>query len=203
VSYTFASPGVSKMAIRCFDVAGNTTTGDTTTVVVLVPKTDLLSGDLFKLICQANAGVNDPCKAVYYYGKDGKRHAFPNEATYWTWYSAFGNIVLVTPELMQSIPLGKNATFKPGASLVRFVNTNTVYAISKGGVIHAIANETLANTIFGSDWNKQISVISDVFFGNYTIGDVIDSSRGWDQTATVKSTKIINDYLSDKSDIGL
>ncbi len=191
------------MAIRCFDVAGNTTTGDTTTVVVLVPKTDLLSGDLFKLICQANAGVNDPCKAVYYYGKDGKRHAFPNEATYWTWYSAFGNIVLVTPELMQSIPLGKNATFKPGASLVRFVNTNTVYAISKGGVIHAIANETLANTIFGSDWNKQISVISDVFFGNYTIGDVIDSSRGWDQTATVKSTKIINDYLSDKSDIGL
>lgn len=198
IDYKFYRPGEHTFAVRCSDAAGNTTTGAPTVISVRLAKTDLVSGDLFKLSCPASAtlDVNHPCKAVYYYGSDGKRHAFPNEQTYWTWYGAFGNIVLVTPELMQNIPLGRNVTYKPGARLVKFTTSNRVYAVSKGGVLHAIANEAIAISIFGADWAKMVDDINDVFYGNYVIGDEIDSSRGWDQKKTLSSTKVINDSLT-------
>jgi hypothetical protein len=42
------------------------------------------AGSLIKLACGQKATADDPCKAVYYYGSDGKRHAFPNEKAFFT-----------------------------------------------------------------------------------------------------------------------
>jgi len=51
-----------------------------------------VSGDLIKLTCATGADVNDPCRAVYYLGADGKRYVFPNEKTFSTWYSDFSGV---------------------------------------------------------------------------------------------------------------
>ena len=48
--------------------------------------TGIIPGNLIKTECAANASVDDACKAVYYVGKDGKRHGFPNSKAFFTWY---------------------------------------------------------------------------------------------------------------------
>ena len=50
---------------------------------------ELVPGDLIK-----TAGS----PTVYYYGYDGKRHAFPYEKIYYSWYSDFSGIKTVTKD---------------------------------------------------------------------------------------------------------
>ncbi|HTM69246.1 MAG TPA: hypothetical protein VL426_08235, partial [Candidatus Binatia bacterium] len=47
-------------------------------------------GDLIKIACPAGSSASHPCRAVYYFGADAKRHAFPNDRAYFTWYADFG-----------------------------------------------------------------------------------------------------------------
>ena len=69
-----------------------------------------VSGDLIKLQCATGADVNDPCRAVYYLGANGKRFVFPNEKTYKTWYSDFSSVQTVSSTEMSSYTIGGNAT---------------------------------------------------------------------------------------------
>lgn len=135
---------------------------------------------LIKLACAANATVNDPCKAVYYYATDGKRHAFPNDKVYFSWFTDFSSVKEVSAEFLASLSLGKNVTYRPGVKMVKFQTSPTVYAVAKGGVLRPIASESVASMFYGATWNKQIDDISDVFYGNYTIGASISSSADYD-----------------------
>lgn len=134
-------------------------------------------GSLIKLECPDGAEVNHPCKAVYFHGGDGKRHAFPNSKVYFSWYSDFNSVQTVTPATMSSLSLGKNITYRPGVRMVKFQTVNTVYAVSKGGVLRAIPDEATAKSMYGSNWNQQIDDISDAFFSHYTFGTQISNSN--------------------------
>lgn len=192
-SYTFSSTGSYTMYVKCSDAAGNIGTGSSKTVTVSAASTTAASeadfGDLIKTDCGSSTDVNDPCRAVYYY--DGKRHAFPNENVYFSWYEDFDDIVIVTDDFMQSLTLGINVTYHPGSSMVKFQSLNTVYCVDAGGVLRGITSEAIATSIFGSDWNTQIDDISDAFHNNYTYGDVIDSTSDFDPDAVYDSISTI------------
>lgn len=148
---------------------------------------------LIKLSCSANAPVNDPCKAVYFYATDGKRHAFPNDKVYFSWFTDFSTVKEVDVGFMSSLALGKNVTYRPGVKMVKFQSVPTVYAISKNGVLRAIVSEFVAVALYGSDWNKQIDDISDVFYKNYTMGDTIKTAADYD----VISNKVLVGGISE------
>ncbi len=114
--------------------------------------------------------------AVYYYGNDCKRHAFPNEHVYMTWYSNFNSVVSISPSEMASMPLGNNATYHPGVRMVKFTTVPKVYAVSKGGVLRWVPTEAIATQLYGTAWNKYIDDIADAFYGNYKFGNDIASS---------------------------
>ncbi|MFA5130342.1 MAG: Ig-like domain-containing protein [Patescibacteria group bacterium] len=114
--------------------------------------------------------------AVYYYGSDCKRHAFPNERVYMTWYSNFNQVSSISASLMSGIPLGSNVTYRPGVKMVKFTTLNKVYAVTRGGVLRWVTTEALARQFYGSAWNKYIDDISDVFYGNYKFGNDISAS---------------------------
>ena len=139
--------------------------------------------NLIKLACAEDAGVNDACRAVYYYANDHKRHAFPNERIFLTWFDDFDDVIEVSGDFMSDISLGKNVTYHPGAKMVKFQTVPTVYAVSAVGELRAIASEDVASDLYGSDWNQQIDDIPDVFFGNYSFGDAIESSSDFDVSA--------------------
>ncbi len=142
---------------------------------------------LVKIACTETATASDPCKAVYYYADDGKRHAFPNEKVFFTWFDDFDDVVEVSADFMKSLPLGKNVTYRPGVKMVKFLTVKTVYAVAPSGVLRAIDSEEVAKGLYGSDWNKQIDDISDAFFGNYSFGDAITDAVQFDPSAEKSS----------------
>ncbi|MCR4312564.1 MAG: hypothetical protein NUV56_04755, partial [Candidatus Uhrbacteria bacterium] len=200
--YTFDTVGAYEVHVKCYDLSGNSTTGSETTITVSLASSeedDAVSeaeeGNLVKMACLGGEDVNDPCRAVYYFGEDGKRHAFPNEKVFFTWYDSFDDIVIVTDDYMASITLGRNVTYHPGTTMVKFPSLNTVYAVGTEGELRAVASEEVAASIWGSDWNEQIDDISEAFFGNYSFGDDINNTSDFDQDNVEDSVTSIDEIL--------
>ncbi len=155
------------------------------------------AGDLIKTACDDTVAVdvNDPCKAVYYFGADGKRHAFPNEKVFFTWFDDFDGVVTITAEDMASMTLGRNVTYHPGTRMVKFLTVNTVYAVGIDGALRPIDSEATATALYGSTWNQQIDDISDAFFGNYAFGDDIVADDEYDRNEVEASVDAVDDIL--------
>ncbi len=194
VAYTtlsFDKSGTHTLYARCVDDAGRSTSGKSATVSVRAGSTHVDPGEIVKIACEGDVLPNDSCTAVYYYGVDGKRHAFPNESIFASWYADFDDLVILSASAMAELPLGRNVTYRPGARLVKF-STKTVYAVSYGGLLRPIANAQIAEVIFGDDWASTIHTVEDVFFGNYRIGSTIESSVDFTPSTAQSSARTID-----------
>lgn len=160
------------------------------------PTSGTSEGSLIKTACIGGEAADDPCKAVYYLGSDGKRHAFPNDRVYFTWYSDFDDVKTVSSNVMANYSLGKNVTYHPGTRMVKFSSVNTVYAVEKGGILRGIDSESIAAALYGSAWNQNIDDISEAFYGNYTIGDDISNVSDYDVNDAKTSVNSIDDNFS-------
>ncbi len=107
---------------------------------------------------------------VYYYGYDGMRYVFPNEATYFTWYSDFSDVSTISDSALSDITLGGNVVMRPGSWWIKVQSVANVYAVSRDGMIHWIEDASIAEDLAGSDWNMRIVDVPDVFFADYTVG---------------------------------
>ncbi len=183
--------GTYQLYARCADTDGNIVQGRTTSVVVSDASSYIEPGALIKLGCEGDVYPNDPCTSVYYYGVDGKRHAFPTESVFSSWFSDFDDLVIISDTAMSDIPLGKNVTFRPGERMVKF-STNSVYAVSFAGVLRPIANAEIAEALFGEDWVSLIEIVDDVFYGNYRMGATIESSSSFSWSSAKSSTTRID-----------
>lgn len=194
----FSNDNDSAPAAPTSNPPATTNNNQTSTSTGSQPSTSLslpASGTLIKLECGEGADVNDPCKAVYYVGKDGKRHSFPNSKVFFTWYAGFDNVVTVSPEVMASLPIGKNVTYRPGVRLVKFQSLNKVYAVSKTEGLRWISTEALASEKYGDNWNTKVDDIDDTFFGNYKFGSDILNSSDYNVGAETTSAGSIDDVL--------
>lgn len=129
--------------------------------------------------------------AVYYYNKDGKRLVFPNEKTYYTWYSDFSDVKTVTDAELAAITIGGNVTFRPGKSLVKITTDPKVYAVDAHGVLRWITTEEIAIALYGSDWAKKVHDIPDAFFVDYEIGSSILSDAAFNPSAILAANPVI------------
>ncbi len=126
----------------------------------------LVAGDLLK---------SPMSTTVYYYGSDNKRHIFPNEKTYKTWYPDWSNVRSVTAAELQAIPLGKNVTVRPGTVLVKIDTDSKVYAVEPNGLLRWIPTEVRIKTLYGADWAKKIIDVPLAFWGDYSFGSDIST----------------------------
>ncbi len=122
---------------------------------------DLQAGDLIKI-------PNNP--AVYYYGYDGKRHVFPNEVTYFSWYKDFSRVKIISPDQLKTIPFGKNIVIRPGTFLVKFDNNPKIYAVEPMGVLRHITSPELAQKLYGPGWGHRIAFLPEYLFADYREG---------------------------------
>ena len=150
-------------------------------------------GSLIKLECPVEAMADHPCKAIYYVGRDGKRHAFPSEHVFFTWYAGFDQVVSVRSEVMQGFPLGNNVTYRPGKKMVKFTSVNNVYAVCRGGALRWIKTEEIARALYGTDWTKQVDDIAESFFTNYHYGAEINSVNDFSPTTEMAGVATIDD----------
>jgi plastocyanin len=152
------------------------------------------SGDLIKLQDDSNPNT-DSDKSVYYLGADNKRYVFPNEKTYFTWYSDFAGVKEVSASTLASFTIGGNATYRPGIRMVKITTDPKVYAVTRGGVLRWVKTEAAAQALYGNDWNKKIDDVPDAFFVDYKIGADIETAADFslalmrDATPTINSDK--------------
>jgi len=114
--------------------------------------------------------------AVYYYGANAKRYVFPNEKTYKTWFANFLLVIPISAELLADIPIGGNATYKPGVRLVKITTDPKVYWVDKQGTLRHIKTESIAKELWGNTWYKMIDDVQDALFVNYQIGAPIEAA---------------------------
>lgn len=144
---------------------------------------EIATRGLIKLACPTIANADHPCKAVYYVGVDGKRHAFPHSRVFFTWYGNFDAVHAVTSERLGAYSLGPNVTYRPGAKLVKFTTDPKVYAVARGGLLRWVKTEALATAFYGATWNQKVDDIADAFYTNYTFGPDIASEGDYNATA--------------------
>lgn len=149
--------------------------------------TSVSSGDLIR---------GTSFSAVYYMGADGFRYVFPNDKTYFTWYTNFDTVKFLSDADLAKIQMGGNVTYKPGSKMIKINSDPKTYAVSAGGTLRHVTTEDIAIALFGSTWNKQIDDVPDGFFSNYTVGNEITNSTNYSATAEKTQATDIN---TDKS----
>lgn len=138
-----------------------------------VEQTSVYPGDLIR---------GTSFSAVYYMGEDGFRYVFPNEKTYKTWYSDengdadFSSVKTLSDSWLAKLQIGGNVTYHPGSRMVKINSDPKTYLVTHGGVLRWVSTEADAIAMYGADWNTKIDDVPDGFFGNYTVGDVVDLS---------------------------
>jgi len=163
-----------------------------TSGATMVNNTGIPTHSLVKLVDDSNPATQADT-AVYYIGADGKRHAFPNEQVYFSWYTDFSGVQILNADQLSAIALGKNITYKPGVRMVKFTTDPKVYAVGQGGMLRWITSEALAAELYGADWNTKIDDISDAFYTNYQFGLEIASMADYDLAAVLAGTQYPSD----------
>ncbi len=143
-----------------------------TTLMPTMPASAATNGSLIR---------TDSSPAVYYvYG--GKRFSFPNKKTFDTWYPDFSSVEFVTANELAKYPLVANVRYRPGVRLVKIQTDPKVYAVSRYGELRWITSESIATSLYGSDWNTKVDDVPDAFFTNYSLGDSITSAGSFNVT---------------------
>ena len=197
-NYSFSNDGSYTVYAYCEDENGNWTRGTSRTVTVSNQShtsNNANRGSLIKIACGVYANTSQTCKAVYYYGNDGKRHVFPNESVFYTWYSNFNDVVNVSQDFMSSLTIGKNVTYRPGSVVVKFDSSSKVYAISADHTLHHYTTLSLLKSDYGSNWTNVLAKVPDALYSNYTIGTEIDNVRDYDRDDAYYSVNDIDDVL--------
>jgi len=96
---------------------------------------------------------------IYYYGFDGKLHAFLHNAIYHSWFKDFLNVTVVSQPKIREYQIGSPMCMRPGTWLLRFSNSSRVYAVEPGCTLRPIRSEAEAYILYGKDWGKKIMVM--------------------------------------------
>lgn len=131
-------------------------------------------GGLVKLPSDNNP-LTQMDSSIYYCGADGHRHVFPDPKTFFTWYTNFSNLTIVSADVMASIPLGRLITYRPGVKMIKIVSDPKVYAVGHNGTLRWVPDEATARVLYGAAWAMQVQDVSDAFFFSYMVGDPLPS----------------------------
>lgn len=140
--------------------------------------------------------MQGPASTLYYLSSEGTRYVFSNEGTYYSWYSGFNEVNEISIDELITYPLAGNVTYRPGYRLVKITTDPKVYAVSNSGILRWITSETMAQRLYGSDWNTKVDDIPDEFFINYVIGDPIEDDADYDPIVVSQASMTIGADLN-------
>ncbi len=130
--------------------------------------------------------------AVYYFGADNQRYVFPNAKTYFTWYKDFNDVQVVSNATLSTLPLGGTVTYHPGSRLLKLESSPKTYAVERGGVLRWLETESMAKSIYGTEWSSYVDDLPDSLLNAYTIGDPINDSSTYFKDAQFAYSRTIN-----------
>jgi hypothetical protein len=154
------------------------------------------SGDAVLAAPAAGSLVKASNPAVYFYAADGKRYVFPDEKTYFSWYADFSGVINISDAELAAMPIGGNVRYRPGTRLIKITTDPKVYAVGANGALRWLTDETIARTLYGADWAKQVNDLSDAFFINYPQGSAITNAADYDRQGLLNTYQNFASMLS-------
>lgn len=173
-----------RLQIRCQDAAGNIGLSAVTESRAEAPDASAPGvlpvgfsvGMVVRLSCLPGERDDEHCHALYYVGKDAKRHAFQSSAAYASWYPTGARVMNISLAALSSLQLGLPISVKPGQSAIRFLSQPTVYAVGEKKTLRPFADVGLVAQALGSDWSSRVDVLTDAFYVNFTFGTEVKTS---------------------------
>lgn len=125
--------------------------------------------------------------AVYWYATDGRRYVFPNDKTFYTWFTPydFFQIHRISDAELAALRIGGNVTYRPGSRMIKITADPRVYAVDNFGKARPIESEAVAQALYGSRWRTLIDDVPDAFFVNYLLGAPIRSAAEFHPNTTL------------------
>jgi hypothetical protein len=144
----------------------------------------------------AGALVKGSKPNVYYVTSKGKKLAFPDEQTYFSWYADFRQVKTISDASLAAMPLAGNATIRPGTKMVKVKNVNKVYAVSRGEILRWVKTESVAKAIYDETWNRQVVTLPTEQFQNYRVGEDITNGSQYSAAAEQAAAPDLNTELN-------
>ena len=160
-------------------VDGNTLSGTATVsfTAVVAPGEEAAPAETPVALSVGDLIKSSLSTSVYFYGSDNKRHLFPNEKTYKSWYTDWTGVKIVPVSQLQGISLGHNVTIRPGTVLLKIETDPKVYAVEPTGLLRWVPTEARALALYGSNWNTQIIDVPLIYWVDYTFGADITTDQ--------------------------
>lgn len=132
-------------------------------------------------------------EAVYWLANNGKRYVFPNDRTFYTWFSPYDFRLVnhISDMELAAIPVGGNVTYRPGSRLIKLPSDPRVYAVDNYSKLRLIDSETAAAALYGSHWQNLVDDVPDAFFVNYDLGVPIRSPAEFHPVSPLNPNGII------------
>ncbi|MBI4437496.1 hypothetical protein HY631_00930 [Candidatus Uhrbacteria bacterium] len=104
----------------------------------------------------------------------------PSEDVYFTWFDSWDEVVEVSQATIdvyvETSDYEGDLKFAPGTR-VKAVSSAKVYVVGSDYEIHWIVSETVADEVYGSDWNQGIIEVNDTYLWKYGKGANIASGE--------------------------
>ena len=108
----------------------------------------------------------------YYVGLDNKRYVFTTAEAYNTWYPKASPVKLLERKKLESVPLGGNATYRPGMRVITLDTDTSYYVVAHGGVLRKVS-ESLLRTYYGSAWRERLDNLPEYYRADYRLGEPV------------------------------
>lgn len=149
------------------DTSTDTTSTDETTTpaAMLLPVGTLIKGASWS--------------TVYYVDYNNVRRPFLDTQTFYTYASSFDAVIDVEDSYLANFTIGAPMLPMAGTVLVKIDSVNKVYALGDEGELHWITSESLASSLYGSNWADYVIDVPVTAWSHFTIGDDISSTSDW------------------------
>lgn len=133
--------------------------------------------DLAPKQMQAYKATGNP---TIYLVSNNKMWAVPSESVFFSYFQSFDQVQTVSPATLAAYKqLNVDAGTATYASGTRLKSTASarVYLVGADGALHWVTSEAVANSIWGSRWNKGIISANPEHLWNYKMGSDVNSKN--------------------------
>ncbi len=115
--------------------------------------------------------------SIVYLVSDRQMWTIPNEQVYFSWFDSWNDVLRVSESTIDVYLDGYeqmgDLKFAPGTR-VKAVSNARVYVIGSDYKLHWITSETVADELYGDDWNQDIIEVNDTYLWQYATGDNVE-----------------------------
>ncbi len=131
--------------------------------------------DLAPKQIQAYKAFNEP---TIYLVSNNKIWSVPTPSVFLSWFDSYNKVTGVSSATLSAYKQlyvnAGNANYAPGTKIKSTANAR-VYVVGTDGALHWVTSETVANSIWGTRWNKGIITLRPEGLWNYQMGSDVNS----------------------------